>query len=394
MSSDDVKTLSAWSIFKRFLFLGCTAFGGPIAHLAYFRQTFVNDLKWFDDKRYADLVALCQVLPGPASSQVGIGIGHHMGGYKGALSAWAGFTFPSVLILCLFAASIQYGGIVSSGMIDGLKAVAVVVVAQAFWAMKNSLCKTDQDIIVMLIACIIASLISGFTGQLIAIGLGLLYGLTRNNGELESNSKLSPISHKSSKLFLLTFMFLLFTLPAMDKLFDSGSISLFDSIYRSGALVFGGGHVVLPLLESELVPSHLSNDLFIAGYGATQAVPGPLFTFSSYIGFLNESGASGLLGALLATAAIFLPSFLILFAALPHWEVIRTHSKAQKILGGVNVAVVGLLLAALFNPVAIGGLSTPSHFSLAILAFLSLKYGKLPIWLVVIFGGILGHFIL
>lgn len=384
-----------WAVFLIFLGLGLTSFGGPVAHLGYFRQAFVERRKWFTEQAYAELVALCQFLPGPASSQVGMGIGYHRAGYGGAFAAWLGFTLPSALVLILLALGLQsLDQTWVQGSITGLKVVAVAVVVQALWGMANVLCPDKVRISVMAFATMITCLMPGVWTQVLVILVAGAFG-----SYFLSHLSVVPDSHDQgifsdkprwhAKIFLSLFLVLLLILPLLSS--AGPGLQLFDAFYRSGALVFGGGHVVLPLLQTELVPSgHVSAEAFLAGYGATQAVPGPLFTFAAFLGASNLIGPSGWTGGLFALLAIFLPSCLLVFGILPFWQSLRTQKWLRSALLGINAAVVGLLLAALYHPVWTNGVLSPQHFSLALFALVCLMFWKLPVWLVVILGAFIG----
>ena len=383
-----VKRVTVAEVFLAFLQLGFTSFGGPVAHLGYFREAFVARRRWMDERAYADLVALCQFLPGPASSQVGIGIGLSKAGLPGAFAAWLAFTTPSAVALMLFG----YGVValedgLSAGALQGLKVVAVAVVAQAVWGMARTLCPdTPRVTLAVLAAIAVIAAPSPLTqvGVIVAGGvIGYLFLKTETDDRATS---LGVDVGRGVALFCLGLFFLLLAgLPLLAATFESQSLSLFDSFYRSGSLVFGGGHVVLPLLQSEVVPTGwVSKDAFLAGYGAAQAVPGPLFTFSSYLGTVMSPSPNGWAGALICVIAIFAPSFLLVIGALPFWDRLRHLGPVQRALVGVNAAVVGLLLAALYNPVWTSGILAPADFALALAAFTLLVFWKVPPWLVVI----------
>lgn len=387
--------LSPFSIFWIFLKLGLTSFGGPVAHLGYFRTAFVAQRGWFSEKDYADLVALCQFLPGPASSQVGLAIGYQKGGYGGALAAWLGFTMPSALALIAFGYGvISMEGSLNQGFLQGLKIVAVAVVAQAVWGMGQSLC-TDWSTRLLAVASALAILLSGMIYmQFAVIIIGAIIGLIFYQKE---QGVLPPItSGKGSGLFWIAIFFLLlFGLPYMAAGSDIGWLQQVDSFYRSGSLVFGGGHVVLPLLQFETVDTGLvTKDAFLAGYGATQAVPGPLFTFAAFLGTVMQDMPNGWIGGLICLAAIFLPSFLLVLGVLPYWDRLKGNTRIQGALKGVNAIVVGLLLAALITPVATSGLLTITHSIMALIALAMLTKIKLAPWLVVMFFASLGWFVL
>ena len=385
---------SAFEVFKVFLMLGCTSFGGPIAHLGYFREEFVARRKWLEERAYADLVALCQFTPGPASSKVGIGIGLSRAGLPGALAAWLGFTAPSVLVLILFAFGIgAFADDLNAGWLRGLKVVAVAVVAQAVWGMAKNLTPDAQRFTLAVVASIIALAVPSSAGQIGAILLGAAVGCVFLGGKVDDAHVDMRISlgKTAGAVSLVLFFALLIGLPAISAIYPNQSLALFDSFYRSGSLVFGGGHVVLPLLQSEVVPpGWVSNDVFLAGYGATQAVPGPLFTFAAYLGFMMGPEPNGWAGAALCTVAIFLPAFLLTIGVLPFWDDLRRLRKVRSALVGVNAAVVGLLLAALYHPVWTSAIEAPSDFGLGLAAFALLVFWKAPPWLVVVLSAVAG----
>jgi chromate transporter len=377
-------------VFAAFLKLGLTSFGGPIAHLGYFRDEFVTRRKWVDEANYADIVALCQFLPGPASSQVGITLGMVRAGLPGALVAWVGFTVPSALALVLFAYGVSaFGDLGHAAWLHGLKIVAVAVVAQAVWGMAQSLCPDRERITLAIGAAMLALFLPSSMGQIGVIVLGALIGwrFLPSNGEARVSMLHVPLSRRAAVLAFATFVVLLLGLPLLGG--ARHWLDLFDAFYRSGSLVFGGGHVVLPLLQQEVVPpGWISNDAFLAGYGAAQAVPGPLFTFAAYLGAAMQPVPNGWLGALICLVAIFLPSFLLLFGALPFWNDLRNRADIQSALKGVNAAVVGLLLAALYTPVWTSAIAGPADFAIAIAAFALLVFWKVPPWLVVVLGAV------
>lgn len=381
-------------IFLVFLRLGLTSFGGPIAHIGYFREEFVNKQKWISERAYADTVALCQFLPGPASSQVGMAVGLFQGGYRGAAAAWLGFTMPSAILMALFALGVTtYKDLIPVGALDGLKIVAVAVVAQAIWGMGTGLCNTKTKATIMIIAAIICLFIPDVTGQLSVIFLAGLAGLYlfKQTIEPSDDSPNVTISKAMGIVWLLVFFALLFALPVAADLMDNPFVSAYDSFYRAGSLVFGGGHVVLPLLEAEVVPVALvDKDTFLAGYGAAQAVPGPLFTFGAFLGSAMDNLGGWWLGGLICLVAIFTPSFLLLAGALPFWVQLRENAAMQAALAGVNAGVVGILIAALYNPVWSSAIFDEKDLALALLALAALMYWKLPPWLVVIAGALLG----
>jgi chromate transporter len=371
--------------------LGLTSFGGPIAHFGYFHEEYVVRRKWLDERSYADLVALCQFLPGPASSQVGIAIGIARAGLPGALAAWLGFTLPSALALVVFAFGMSaFGGSAETGWLHGLKVVAVAVVAQAVWGMARSLCPDRQRATLAILAAIVTLAWQSAVGQVVAIGsAGLIGWLFLAPTALSADSAASfPIGKRLGVASWIVFFALLLGLPLLRQASPSHALEVFDSFFRVGSLVFGGGHVVLPLLQAEVVgPGWVTNEQFVAGYGAAQAVPGPLFTFSAYLGAVMN----GWSGALLTLVAIFLPSFLLVIGALPFWDLLRSKSTFQSALTGINAAVVGLLLAALYDPVWTSAIHTPADFGLGLVAFGLLSFWKCPPWLVVVLTAIGGE---
>jgi chromate transporter len=370
--------------------LGLTAFGGPVAHLGYFHEEYVRKRKWLDEQGYANLVALCQFLPGPASSQVGIGIGVLRGGFLGGILAFVGFTVPSVIALILFALILQGMDIGHSGWIHGLKLVAVAVVAHAIIGMAQKLTPDLSRKTIALFA-LIGTLLwqTAFTQiGIILLAAGVGFFIYKEQKEDSSPKIQFPISRKFAYVCLGLFFGLLVFLPILRELSASSWVAMFDSFYRSGSLVFGGGHVVLPLLEREFVPSGwLSKEAFLAGYGAAQAVPGPLFTFAAYIGAV----ANGWAGGLLATFAIFLPAFLLVLGTLPFWNSLSHNPKIKGALMGVNAAVVGILISAFYNPIWTSSILGPIDFAFAALLFCMLAYWKLPPWMIVVTGAIGGY---
>ncbi|NYT59831.1 chromate efflux transporter [Alcaligenaceae bacterium] len=389
-----VETASAWQVLLIFLRLGLTSFGGPVAHLGYFREEFVSRRRWLSDHSYTDLVALCQFLPGPASSQVGLALGLSRAGYTGALAAWVGFTLPSAVVLILFALGVSHWGeAIPNGILQGLKIAAVAVVSQAVWGMARNLCTGVLRVSIMAIAsCIVLAWpgVSGQLGVIIAAGFtGVL--LFKPNEDLVYEPLDISVSRRTGAIFLAICVALLIVLPLLAQAWPSQALSMFDVFYRAGSLVFGGGHVILPLLQAEVVPNGwVANDTFLAGYGAAQAVPGPLFTFAAFLGASMATPPNGWLGSLLCLVAIFVPSFLIVAGALPFWEQLRTNRRMRAALNGVNAAVVGLLLAALYDPVWISAIHRPTDFGLALIAFVALMFWRLPPWLVVLGCGLGG----
>ncbi|MET0785638.1 MAG: chromate efflux transporter [Paenisporosarcina sp.] len=368
--------------------LGLTSFGGPAAHIGYFREEYVEKRKWLDDKLYADLVALCQFLPGPASSQVGISIGMLRGGLLGGLLSWFGFTIPSVLLLMAFAWVIMETGSFESGWIQGLKIVAVAVVAHALMGMSKSLTPDRPRITVAIIAAAATLLIPTAWGQILIIILAGLFGILYYQNEKAPEAVNMPLQFgkRTGIVAWILFFSLLILLPIFRPFVQEKWYAIFDIFYRVGSIVFGGGHVVLPLLEREVVPSWMSAEAFIAGYGAAQAVPGPLFTLSGYLGQLMGSFS----GAAIAVVAMFLPSFLLVIGTLPFWAIIRTKPRIQAALKGMNAAVVGILLAALYDPVFTSAVHDPVDFVIVLISFTLLVFYKLSPWIVVIITAILG----
>jgi chromate transporter len=375
--------------------LGLTSFGGPIAHLGYFHEEYVQRRKWIDEQSYADLVALCQFLPGPASSQVSIAIGIARARLLGGLAAWIGFTLPSALALVAFAFGIgAFASTADAGWLHGLKIVAVAVVAQAVWGMARSLCPDRERATIAIVASIVTLTWPNAVGQLSSIAVAGLVGLFAfRDTSLTSLSHMRfPIGKKLGVAAWIVFFILLVGLPLVRQIVSSHALEVFDSFFRVGSLVFGGGHVVLPLLQTEVVgPGWVSNEQFVAGYGAAQAVPGPLFTFSAYLGAVMATEPSGWTGAALALLAIFLPSFLLLTGALPFWDLLRSMPAFQSALKGINAAVVGLLLTALYNPVWTSAIHSPADFGLGLIAFGLLMFWKCPPWLVVMLTAVGGE---
>ena len=380
--------------------LGLTSFGGPVAHLGYFRDEYVVRRKWLDEATYADLVALCQFLPGPASSQVGIAIGQLRAGALGALAAWTGFTLPSAIALVLFAYGVDsFGGALGAGWLHGLKVVAVAVVAQAVLGMMRNLAPDRERATLAVVAAAIVLAFPNAFGQIGAIVLGGVTGIVLLRGATPADGATLPVtvSRRTGAFLLALFVILLVGLPLIAAAVPSQSVMLLDAFYRAGSLVFGGGHVVLPLLQASVVPpGWVTNDAFLAGYGAAQAVPGPLFTFAAYLGAVMGPQPNGWAGAALCLVAVFLPSFLLVIGTLPFWDALRRRRLAQAALRGVNAAVVGLLIAALYNPVWTAGITNAYDVALAAAAFLLLFMWQTPPWLVVVLsalGGVLiAHF--
>ena len=387
---------SVWEILFVATRLGVTSFGGPIAHIGYFRDEYVVRRKWLDEESFAELVALCQFLPGPASSQLGIAIGTRRAGAVGGFAAWLGFTLPSALALILFAYGVHEFAGQTADWFHGLKIVAVAVVALALWGMGRTLAPDRPRITIAVLATVAALVTSGIATQLAVIVGGAALGMTFLRPPVLPPRGLigRPTGARVGAIALIAFLVILLALPMAARLTDDPLIAVADSFYRSGSLVFGGGHVVLPLLEAEVVPpGWVTSDEFLAGYGAAQAVPGPLFTFSSYLGTVMNVLTPRWLGGLLALAAIFAPSFLLVLGVLPFWERLRGFTKVRQALMGVNAAVVGLLLAALYDPVWTGAIKAPEDFALAIAAFALLAFWKAPPWLVVLLTATIGALI-
>lgn len=396
---------TVWVVFWVFLQLGCTSFGGPIAHLGYFRQIFVEKRNWLSDAQYADTVALCQFLPGPASSQVGMAIGWYRAGLVGALAAWLGFTLPSAVALMGFAVLLQrYPDVVPAGLVHGLKLLAVAVVWQAVWGMAHKLTPDKPRLTVAVLSAVAVLCVPTIWAQLAVMVMAAVVGQWQLQPRLPSSdptpqaSVLGKASAKQTRLamgWLLVFGGLLIGLPLLQQYFAhqdfvnqsmaAHGLAVFDAFYRTGALVFGGGHIVLPLLQAQTVAmGWVDNATFLAGYGAAQAVPGPLFTFAAFLGASMSQPLNGWQGGLLALVAIFLPSFLLVLGVLPVWQRLRTNHTLQAALLGVNAAVVGVLLAALYNPVWVSAVGSVQDFAVVLFAIAALMIWRLPVWMVVI----------
>jgi chromate transporter len=376
------------SIFAVFLRLGLTSFGGPIAHLGYYRTEFVERRRWLSEAAYADLVALCQLLPGPASSQVGFAVGLSRGGLAGGLAAWLGFTLPSAVAMVLFArGAAAMTGPLSAGMFHGLQVVAVAVVAQAVWSMARTLCPDRTRGTIAVFATLIVIAAPTAIGQIVAILMGAAAGawLCREAPAVAATERLSvPVPRALAVAALALFALLLIGLPIAAAVLPVPAVAVADAFYRAGALVFGGGHVVLPLLHASVVePGWVSEAAFLSGYGAAQAVPGPLFTFAAYLGATMDA-PSGWPGAALCLAAIFLPGLLLVLGVLPFWVSLGRAALMPAALRGVNAAVVGVLLSALYDPVWTKGIGGPADFALALVAFALLVIWKAPSWGVVL----------
>ena len=387
---------SIWEVLLVATRLGLTSFGGPIAHIGYFREEYVVRRAWLDEESFGELVALCQFLPGPASSQLGIAVGIRRAGIVGGFAAWFGFTLPSALALILFAYGVHGFDGQAGDWLHGLKIVAVAVVALALWGMGRTLAPDRPRITIAVLAAVVALATDGIAAQLAVIAGGAALGLTLLR---PPELPLSGVTGKRTgarvgAVALIAFLVLLFALPVASRLTGDTFVAVADSFYRSGSLVFGGGHVVLPLLEAEVVPpGWVTKDEFIAGYGAAQAVPGPLFTFSSYLGTVMGVLTPRWLGGLLALVAMFVPSFLLVMGVLPFWERLRGFTRVRQALMGVNAAVVGLLLAALYDPVWTSAIEAPEDFALAAGAFALLAFWRSPPWLVVLLTAVIGALI-
>jgi len=382
---------SALAVFLVFLRLGLTSFGGPVAHLGYFHEEFVVRRQWLDERAYADLVALCQFLPGPASSQVGISVGLARAGLPGAVAAWIGFTMPSAIALILFGYGvIEFGAAVTSGALHGLKVVAVAVVAQAVWTMARNLCPdTKRATLAALTTIVVLAVPSPLTQVgMIVVGGFVGWAMLRVDGPTDHVDLDIRVKKGTAITALVLFFAGLIMLPVFASVYPSQTMALVDSFYRAGSLVFGGGHVVLPLLQSEVVPpGWVSKDAFLAGYGAAQAVPGPLFTFAGFLGTVMTDTPNGVVGGIICLLAIFASSFLLVIGTVPFWDSLRRLDVVRNALLGVNAVVVGLLLAALYDPVWTSAILSSADFGLALCAFTLLMFWKTPPWLVVILTG-------
>ncbi|WP_225310217.1 chromate efflux transporter [Microbacterium testaceum] len=378
-------------VFLAFLRLGVTSFGGPVAHLGYFRDDLVVRRKWMDDRAYADLVALCQFLPGPASSQVGFAMGLQRAGILGALAAFVAFTLPSAVLLVAFAGGASLlGGPIAAGVLSGLQIVAVAIVAQAVWGMARTLTPDAPRAGLAVAGLALALLLPGAPGQLGALAVGVLGGLLLLGAAPEPFAPALPafgVPRGVAVTCLVLFAGGLGGLPILAAVTGSADVSLVDAFFRSGALVFGGGHVVLPLLQAGVVETGwVSPEAFLSGYGAAQAVPGPLFTFSAYLGALSSVGPGGIAGAALALAAIFAPGYLVLVAVLPFWDAVRDRPRVRAAMRGAGAAVVGILGAALYTPVFTTAVTSAGAFLLAVVGFVLLTAFRVPAWAVVLVG--------
>ena len=380
---------SVLEILLVFLRLGLTSFGGPVAHLGYFREEFVTRRRWLDEKGYADLVALGQFLPGPASSQVGFALGVLRGGLPGGVAAWLGFTMPSALVMLLAAYGVDaLAGGTGAGVVHGLKLVAVAVVAQAVWGMAGSLCPDRPRATLAILTTVALLLLPSALTQVGVLLVGAAAGLSLyRNAEIAPPGGALPfqVPRTSAVLALVLFPALLIGLPLLATATGSHAVATIDAFYRAGSLVFGGGHVVLPLLERAMVPpGWISADDFLAGYGVAQAVPGPLFTFAAFLGAAQSPWPNGGLGGTIALFAVALPGLMLIYGMLPFWDALRQHPTARAALMGVNAAVVGILAAALFDPIWTSTVRTPADFAIALLAFTALVVWRAPAWLVVV----------
>ena len=394
MKKNNKTKIENLDIFLSFLLLGLTSFGGPIAHIGYFRNFFVKQKKWLDEKLYADFVSLCNFLPGPSSSQVGISIGYYFKGIKGAILAWIGFTMPSVIILMLFGyAILNYDSSIPQGVLKGLKAIVVVIVFQAILGMSKNLLKDNMGYIITFFTALFLIIFPSSLNQLICLIISGLIGVFvyREQKRKEKNKKFFiEINFWKISPLILFFVFLII-LPIMNEIFNSNLLNLANSFFKVGSMVFGGGHVVLPLLNEEFVASGMiENDLFLAGYGASQAIPGPLFTFSSYLGIFLKSEINTLFTSIFCLFFIFLPSFLLLLGTLSIWNELRKFNLIISAFKGVNASVIGLLIAALYNPIIVSSLKSYYDFVLILISFGILFFTKIPQWGAVFFVAFCG----
>lgn len=390
---------SLGGLFWAFLVLGATAFGGPVAHFGYFRTEFVDRRRWIDERGYADLVSLCQFLPGPASSQTGIAIGMIQRGWLGGIAAWLGFTTPAAIIMIGLGFGLSFAETAAGqGVVHGLKLAAVAVVANALWGMARNACGDAMRASFAAIACVVILFAGAAWFQLLVIAAAAVAGsLFLRDKPLDTSGATPATGNRAICLAMLAvFLLLLLGLPVLAETMKSGNLDAFTGFYRVGSLVFGGGHVVLPLLEAEVVPTGwTSTDAFLAGYGAAQAIPGPMFALSGYLGNIIDPGngyLGGWTGGVLAIVAVFLPSFLLLGATLPYWDALRSRARIRAALSGVNAAVVGLLLAVLFTPVWTSSVRDSSDFATVVVSVMLLALWRLPPWLVVILAAVAGFF--
>ena len=393
-STAETRPRGAGEVFLAFLRLGLTSFGGPIAHLGYFRTEFVERRRWIDERGYGELVALAQFLPGPSSSQVGFALGLLRAGPLGALAAFTAFTLPSAVLLVLFAFGVSwFDGPVAEGLLRGLLIVAVAIVAQAVLGMARTLTPDLRRALIAVVALVLVVAVPGPFGQVVAILAGAAAGmlLCRTSAESDAAPTRFPVSRAAGIVALVLVVVVMAGLPVLEAGVRTPALALLDAFTRAGALVFGGGHVVLPLLEAEVVaPGWVGPDAFLAGYSAAQAVPGPLFTFAGYLGALAEPGPGGVAGAAIALAGIFLPGFLLLVGVLPFWDALRARPGAQGFIRGASAAVVGILAAALYDPVFTSAIVDGGSFALAVAAFVLLVVAKAPPWSVVLLGAAAG----
>jgi len=388
-SSNKLKIIE---IFIVFLSLGLSSFGGPIAHLGFFNRELVLKRKWLDSQLFSELIALCHFLPGPSSSQVGLSIGFIKGGFSGALAAWVGFTTPSAVILIIFGYIYSsYSNSIPFGLIHGLKIFAVAIVARAIWTMASVFCRNSKCVLIAIMVALIVTLSPAPMFQFMVIIISAIIGTfiftTNEDNSKNSFANLGKIS--TATILLISFFLILFSLPILANFLSNPVLILVDSFYRAGSFVFGGGHVVLPLLQGEVVASGLvTNEAFLAGYGAAQAMPGPLFTFAAYLGTVSGSYPNGILGGVIALCAIFFPSFLLVIGVLPFWHKLRQILLFRRAIIGINAAVVGILIAAFISPVATNGLLSVHDFIAALAFFVLIHFFKIPIWTLVIIASI------
>jgi len=385
-------------VFLVALRLGLTSFGGPVAHLGYFREEYVARRKWLDDAAFADLIALCQFLPGPASSQVGFAVGVHRAGVAGGLLAWLGFTAPSAIAMILFGYGVSMiGDLEGSPWLQGLKIAAVAVVVQAVWSMGLKLCPDKPRVTLAIGGAAVLLAIPTPWMQVAVIALGAAIGtFFFSKTDVDEGGGQTALQHvpgkKTGMGLLAIFVVLLVGLPTAASMIDRPALALFDAFYRAGSLVFGGGHVILPLLETQMVPrGWMDRETFLAGYGAAQAVPGPLFTFSAYLGTVANSPFQGWIGGLICLIGVFVPSFFLVLGALPFWDAIRSQPGARAAIGGANAAVVGVLLAALYDPVWLEGIRTNTDMVIGLILFTALQFWKIAPWIVVLGGAFLAQ---
>lgn len=391
---DSSATVSVWTVFLIFLRLGLTSFGGPVAHLGFFRNELIVRRRWLSEQAYADLLALCHFLPGPTSSQVGMGLGMSQAGLRGAFAAWLGFTMPSAIILMVAAITIgSHRELIPEGLLQGLAVVVVAVIAQAVWGMMRSLCPDAPRASLMIAVCCYLLLFPSAWGQVIAIGAAALIGILffKDKAQQQENPITMSVKPTIAIVCLACFIVLLVTLPLLAQIFPTQALLISDAFYRAGSFVFGGGHVVLPLLQTATVDTAwVTQDTFLAGYGLTQAMPGPLFTFAAFLGASMDGAYGSIVTGMLALVAIFLPSFLLIVGVLPFWDSLRQRRHIRSALLGVNAAVVGLLVAALYSHAWVPAIRSNQDFALALVALTALTAWKMPPWLVVLAGALIG----